>query len=533
MDYGKLYSTKRTPQSLPIPGSTQVCNSAGGHSWAVDDWTRLDRFLILGSEGGSYYTSERALTAENAEGVRRCLGVDGLRVVDRIVEVSTTARAPKNDPAIFALAMALKLGDDATRRAARSAVPKVCRIGTHLFTFAGAVEAFGGWGRGTRGAFQDWYLGMDPDRLANQLIKYQRRNGWSHRDVLRLCKPRGHERGGNHDRLLAWATGKADGEVHPLVDAFEAARRAESSAASAALIRDHGLPRECIRTDHLDSPDVWEALLDNRGHGMPLTAMLRNLGKMSAVGLLAPLSDAADRVIHRMRDADALMRARIHPLQVLVALSTYRSGAGVRGNLTWDPVGAVVDALDDAFYTTFGAVETANKRTLLALDVSGSMSWGAIAGMTGITPRVGSAAMAMVTEATEPRVHVCAFSHEMVPLNGITSGMRLDAVIDRISNLPFGATDCARPMIYALDRGLEVDTFVVYTDSETWSGNVHPTQALREYRDNTGIPARLIVVGMLSNGFTIADPDDPGMLDVVGFDTASPGVMAAFSRGDL
>ena len=69
-----------------------------------------------------------------------------------------------------------------------------------------------------------------------------------------------------------------------------------------------------------------------------------------------------------------------------------------------------------------------------------------------------------------------------------------------------------------------------YTDSETWCGNIHPVQALRKYREKTGIPAKLVVVGMVSNGFSIADPDDGGMLDVVGFDTAAPNVIADFCR---
>jgi len=43
-----------------------------------------------------------------------------------------------------------------------------------------------------------------------------------------------------------------------------------------------------------------------------------------------------------------------------------------------------------------------------------------------------------------------------------------------------------------------------------------------------GIAAKLIVVAMTSNGFTIADPDDAGMLDVVGFDTATPQVISDF-----
>ena len=77
-----------------------------------------------------------------------------------------------------------------------------------------------------------------------------------------------------------------------------------------------------------------------------------------------------------------------------------------------------------------------------------------------------------------------------------------------------------------------MDVFVVYTDSETWHGEIHPVQALRQYRERTGIPAKLIVVGMVSNGFSIADPDDAGMLDVVGFDTSVPQLMSQFATDD-
>ena len=54
-----------------------------------------------------------------------------------------------------------------------------------------------------------------------------------------------------------------------------------------------------------------------------------------------------------------------------------------------------------------------------------------------------------------------------------------------------------------------------------------------QYRDKMGIPAKMIVVGMISNGFTIADPDDAGMLDVVGFDTAVPQLMSDFVVGGV
>ena len=84
-------------------------------------------------------------------------------------------------------------------------------------------------------------------------------------------------------------------------------------------------------------------------------------------------------------------------------------------------------------------------------------------------------------------------------------------------------------MLDALKAKIPVDVLGILTDSETWAGKVHPKEALNQYRERTGTPAKLIVVGMVSNGFSIADPNDGGMLDVVGFDTAVPQIMADFA----
>ena len=215
----------------------------------------------------------------------------------------------------------------------------------------------------------------------------------------------------------------------------------------------------------------------------------------------------------------------------------------MRGGGAWSPVARIADALDAAFYASFGLVEAAGKRMLLALDVSGSMACGAIAGVPNLTPRVGSAATALVTAATELGAMFVAFTAAAGGHGGkwgggtpgittlsISPRQRLDDVVAEVGKLPMGGTDCALPMLWAQHNRVDVDTFRVYTDNETWAGNVHPAQALRSYRDARGIPAKLVVVGMTSNGFSIADPDDAGMLDVVGFDTATPPVIADFAR---
>jgi len=270
--------------------------------------------------------------------------------------------------------------------------------------------------------------------------------------------------------------------------------------------------------------------------------MIRNLGKMTSLGLLKPFSDAKRLIVRKLRDATALNRARIHPLAVLVAQKIYAQGHGDKGALKWSPVSAVVDALDEAFYATFQNVEPCGKPVLLALDVSGSMAGSMIAGSC-ISAREASAAMALITAATEPEHEIIAFSAAAGGHGGKWGGgesgitrvnlsprMRLAEVIKRVEAIPMGGTDCALPMLWAARNKLDVSGFITYTDSETWAGNIHPAQALRQYRSEFVGDAKAVVVGMTSNGFTLADPNDRGMMDVVGFDTTAPAVIADFVR---
>ena len=533
--YARHASTRVTPQTEAIPGSSQVENSSGGFSFAVDDWARLDRFLVLGSEKGSYYATEQSLTRENAAVVRRCAEVDPRRTVDRIVEISVSGRAPKNDPAIFAIAMLSGMGGDAARYALE-AMPAVCRTGTHLFQFVEAAEQFRGWGRAMKRAVGGWYLDKSPEKLCYQLAKYQQRNGWSHRDVLRLAKPVT-----DNDPALAWAVGKstyplgdmAGEKGYSLLVAFEQAKRATTAAEIVTLINEYNLPRECIPTKWLNEQSVWHALLGN----MPMTAMVRNLGKMSAIGLTTPMSAASEVVASRLVDEQRLRDSRIHPLQVLMALAIYQNGRGLKGSLSWSPDANILSALDKAFNLSFGNVVPTGKRHLMALDVSGSMST-PISG-TFLSCREAAAAMAMVTVKTEPLTHTVAFTggcgfrgwnETVLTEMAFHQGMSIRDAVGATERLNFGQTDCALPMVYALDKKIEADVFVVLTDSETYAGSIHPVQALKKYRRVMGIPAKLVVVGMVSNEFSIADPDDAGMLDVVGFDSAAPSVIADFVR---
>ena len=160
--------------------------------------------------------------------------------------------------------------------------------------------------------------------------------------------------------------------------------------------------------------------------------------------LLAPLGDGLPLALSALSDVDRIARARLHPLAILLALRTYAQGQGDRGGLQWEPVQSVIDALNAAFYTAFRAVEPTGKRLLLALDVSGSMAMGRVAG-SSLTPREASAALALMTAATEPQTHIVGFTGGMVPLP-LSPSMRLDDGVRAVSDLPLERTDCAQPV---------------------------------------------------------------------------------------
>lgn len=554
-------SPQATPQSRPIPGreADMSPNNAGGVGFKLDDWSRLDRFLVMGSEGGTHYVGEKELTIQNAAVVIRCLGKDGPRTVARIVEISDEGRAVKNDAAILALAMAATHpaagnGWLASRQAARAALPKVCRTGTHLLQFVAAVQQIGRWSYGLRQAVGRWFTQKPVDKLALQLVKYRNRAGFMPRDVLRLTHPnflRADGDGPMRTAVLEWAcrgaaaldkdgtvdvswrvrgkpvagSAPARAPVPALVAAHEALQKETDANRAAELIRAFNLPRESVPTELLSRKEVWAALLE----GMPVTAMVRNLGKMTAVGLLEPMTPQVGKVVTTLTSPEQIARSRIHPVALMIAAKIYAQGRGDKGKLTWNPVGGIVDALDEAHELAYANVEPTNKRILVGIDISGSMTH-ACSGVKALSCAEACAAVALVLARTEPNVEVVGFASRIHAALKLTGKARLDDVIRNWPGLGEG-TDCALPVRHALDRGLQVDAFLLLTDGESWAGNMHCSTALEEYRRKNNPKAKLIMLSAAANHASLVDPADPLQLGIAGFDAAAPELIAAFLKG--
>jgi 60 kDa SS-A/Ro ribonucleoprotein len=551
----QLFGT--TPQSQPVFGAGQVPNDAGGFVWEVDDWTLMSRFLVLGTEKGTYYRRDdgkkEELTREGAESVIRCLDADRDRAISLIHDISVAGRAIHNDYAIFALALAATHQDESTRRIALDNLSAVCRTGTHLLHFVSFMDKMRGWSRMRKHAISNWFVKQSDRDLAFQLMKYQGRDDWRMADVLRLAKPRSKQSGvkinATQDALFHWATKGWDSvgnEPHPdpvlrRIWGVEKLRRATSVGEVEDLIGEFRLPREVVPTQWLNYPQVWRAMLTD---GMPMDAMIRNLATMTRNGVFGAnyateprralssfdASNMLELVARRLVDTQYILRSRIHPIKVFDAMKTYASGKGLRGDSTWNVISVLVDALDAAFYNAFGTLEPSGRNILLALDCSGSMKSTQVTGIRNTSAYEGAGLQAMITMRGEKHVNAVAFDQDVYPLD-LSPRRRLDDIVRYLRTIGGGGTDCAAPIIQAMGKGaLDYDAFIIMTDSQTWQGQMHPVQALREYRRRSGNPrVKMVVVAMAFNSFTIADPrDDAGMLNCLGLDSNTPQVISNF-----
>lgn len=510
--YNKLYNNRITPQSEPIPGEKQIKNAAGGYVYEIDHWEMLDRFLILGTDQNTYYADKKTLTVDAMRNLLPCIDDDYKRMVQRIVDVSQYGLAPKNDPALFLLAMLSGHNNHRVRKLALGSLSYVARTGTHLFLFVEYINAFRGWGRGLRTAVANWYLHKNPMQLAYQVAKYKNRYGWTHRDVLRVCHPKTDSE--KHNKVFKWVLGhdfdKSD--LPSLLNAVDYAHLTNDIESVLPLIYKHSLTREMLPSNMHSNKRILTELLINS----PTMALIRNLNNYEKNELLTAFSNNENIVCNKLNKVN-IRSSLIHPMQIFTAIRTVRLSSN-----------KILKALEDAFYHAFKNVEPTGKNIFLAVDVSGSMTWEYYNGIQALDL---AAAFSSVLINTEDNVFITAFSGNLIHMS-LSKGCRLNEVVSLFRSVSMGRTDCAKPMLYAIENNMEnVDAFIILTDNETWAGGMHPMQAFNNYKNKFNNKAKLITVAMTGTNGTISDPSDTSTLGISGFDSSGPQIISNFIRG--
>lgn len=530
-------------------------NSCDKNVFRIDDISQVKRFLILGSESGTYYVAARDLTGLNIACLDRLLETDKrCLLLDIIRDLENNNRCKNKDTIIYALAACCTLHLNSHlnskesiefRKKAYVLMREICRIPTHLFLFIHFCKSISqiknnstGWNNIHKKAITEWYNDKKPRDLVFLTTKYKNRSDYSHRDIFRLCHIKATSDLQND--LYYWIVNgecefnnlkedKVGLEILNWINDYQTIQNMsntpESIDKAVILIKRNKFVREHVPTGLLGNKIIWTALLSE----MPILAVLRNLNKMTSIGVFEEGKNI-NTVINLLGNDIARKKAKIHPMQVLITLKMYSKGCGDLGKLTWQPVTEIVDFLDRLFYKMFDSVEPTGKKILVSLDVSGSMTYNSCTGSSCIMPLEVGSAMAMIWKNNEKFVDIMAFSHDFIPLN-ISPRRRLDDNLNSMRNMPFGSTDISRPFTWALQNRKEYDAFIVITDNETNSNAINPIVALKNYRQEMQLPtAKLVVLATTAADFSVADPNDSNCLDCCGFDATVPDIINDFIK---
>lgn len=500
-----------------------LTNNAGTKVFAIGDKEKLERFLMIGTFGGTYYASEQKLTDEATATLIQMIETSPSIVLDLTAKFVREKRLLKLDTALYVLALLVTYGSQQTKNEAYKLVGPFCKTATHLFTFMSMCKDIRGWSKGLCNAVAKWYTSKTEDQLVYQWLKYGNRAGFTHRDAIRLSHPVPvnkrqntifHNMVGRNDLLLDNTQFCAYTEVQKYKE------HKHSTADIIECIQSGKLTWEMVPTELLNEKPILLQLTSN----MPLMALIRNLNRITNADIFARATAQSGAILTRLTDAKEVEESGIHPIFVLNAIKTYAQGHGDLGSLTWSPNQRVLDALNTTFELAFKNIETTNQRVLVAVDKSGSMNHNATGTKMTCTQLAGAMALTNLKSMNNATVITFDTQYQEVQFGARTS---YDDVLAKLGH--GGGTDCGQAFKYALDKKLDLDAIIIYTDSETWAGSQTSHDLLAEYRRRYNKNVKVIEVAMVANQFSNY-PSGRDVLRVVGYDSNVPELIAKFIK---
>ncbi|MBC6419648.1 MAG: TROVE domain-containing protein [Prochloron sp. SP5CPC1] len=542
MNY-QFFTQKKTgtPQSQPIPGREKemIQGRSGGFMFNAGIWQMLRRCLLIGTAQSTYYAGKQELTEDFVQVIKEAIATNPNKVAEEIVYASD-GRAINNSAPLFALVLLSMGATPEAKKAFQEIFPQVVRTGSHFYEWLSYTKAMRGFGKVVREVGKRWLSRENVKSLTYQLLKYQQRYGFSHRDAKRLfhVQPPTEE----HNALFRWVVKGWDEmpteiptEALAQIWWYEWLKRNPNKTHEA--IAQGNLTHEMVAPVGKMDKQAWQLLFDK----MPIGAMLRNLGSLTELEVLRVDTPAnLDRVEGVLNSSTYLRKGRIHPIDALKALKTYQSGGRIgRSKKTWNPVGRIVDILEKAVELSFDVVEPTEKVFMHAVDISGSMSYGVVSSV-GMSCCEIATTMALVTAKAEKNYAIRGFSTKFRDLgiskkDSFRSAIRNGSATRcaKASNQNFGGTDASVAYDWMIKNKFKADIICFWTDSESWAGNSHPAQALAKYRQKVNENIRAVYVTLAPYGITLVDPKDPLSWDLGGFDPGIPRLIQMLAQGEV
>lgn len=523
-----------------------------------DDFGKLRHFILFGSENNNLYVNNHVIHIDELTCLdnllEHCKYDDILDIVTNYIKNITNescsgqgifnVKGIKNN-LIYVLARCccIKLDDDPLfwkkdfKVDCFKRVLDVCYNSNDLFLFIHLYEKLNfklygttGWNYHIKQMVHDWYHLKSVKDLAFQITRYKSAYGWSHRDVLRLA----HVKPSNDmiNSIFKYITQETVYNNHSEKAVFD------YLIACNGILKEYNIDKvieyictfnltlEQIPKHLLDNHKVWVTLIPN----MSTDVLLLNLNKISSLYILDDYPDMLKLIL------DKIKHVQMNPLKLFVIIKKYKNDSRfiykMPPPLKWKPNPIIIQALYDAFYNSFSGLKSIDKKILVVLDTSPSMSWNNIVNDRGerelsISAADISCVMAMMLQHVGKHVNIVSFDISMKKLD-ISSRYQLDKNLEQVKNKEVDNIDSALPFVWAMNNNEKYDAVIIITDDDSVR-QINPSTALQVYRDEMNINTKLIMMKLTSELSRVSsENDDIYTLNMHGFNTHMYSIMNTF-----
>jgi 60 kDa SS-A/Ro ribonucleoprotein len=487
-------------------------NEAGGRAYKLSPKAALAQYAATGTFTRTFYAD----ASEQLETVLELAKEVDAEFVAKTAVFARTRGFMKDVPALLVAVLSVK-----DKRLFERTFPLVIDNGKMLRNFVQIMRS-GAVGRKSLGSLpkrlvREWF----ETRKAEQIFKQSVGQSPSFADVLKMVHPKPAD--AEREALYGYFIGReinAD-KLPEIVKSFERFKNGDSMEVPA-------VPFQMLTALPISTKE-WTEIARNAAWQM--TRM--NLNTFQRHGVFRD-AEMVELIAARLRDREAIRKARVFPYQLLVAYAAASQNNQIPREIT--------EALQDAMEIAIENVPAIDGKVYVFPDVSGSMSSVVTGYRPGATSTVRCIDVAALVAAAilrkNPTAEIIPFEEKVVKVSlnprdsVMTNAQKLAAVGG-------GGTNCSAPLVSLNAKKAKGDLIIYVSDNESWvdsnrSWNGGATATMAQWNEfkSRNRDAKLVCIDIQPNASTQA-AERHDILNIGGFSDTVFDVVSEFSKGTL
>lgn len=430
----------QTVKGLFTPKADTI-NEAGGRAYKLSPKHALAQYAATGCFSNTFYSD----AGEQLDKVLELTRELDAEFVAKIAIYSREKGYMKDMPALLVAVLSTK-----DKALFEKVFPRVIENGKMLRNFVQIMRS-GAVGRKSLGSLpkrmvREWF----EVRKAETIFKQSVGQSPSFADVLKMVHPK--PKSAEKEALYGYFIGREiDADKLPeIVKAFEKFKNGD-------VLEVPNVPFQMLTALPISTKE-WTEIARNA----PWQMTRMNLNTFQRHGVLKD-AEMVEMIANRLRDREAVKRAKVFPYQLLNAYTSASNNAEMPR--------AITEALQDAMEIATENVPEIKGKVYVLPDISGSMHSAVTGYRKGATSAVRCIDVAALVAAAilrkNPTAEVIPFSDHIVKaeLNPRDSVM---TNAQKLASLPSGGTNCSAPLVSLNAKHASGDLVIYVSDNESW-----------------------------------------------------------------